>query len=313
MELPTDMHEFCLSFEGYKGDHEQRRLKVLGRFLGLIGYDRAPSGPIKTNLSSQDEVGELTRRRYLVRKGDWDPQPIYEVLPSAGDNGATILALHGHGNDPFSGIYDYVYGLARRGYRVVMPILFGTMERETKGLKPDWRDICREWSIEADVLGISLLGARLHDARLAYDLCKSLEGVDPDRIGCAGLSMGGELSLYLAAVEPGIRACVSAGFLSSFQSLLLRKRNCQCYSIRGWPAYFDMPDIAACIAPRPLQIQKVQDDGCFEAPDVESAFEHLQSVYDRLGAARVCEYRTSPGGHILNQDLADAWFRKHLA
>ncbi len=307
------MHESCLSFKGYGGDYRQRRSEVLAKFLELIAYDRTPSGRVTAKLSSQDEVGELTRRRYLVRKGDWDAQPIYEVVPPAGGNGATIVTLHGHGNDPFSGIYDYVYGFARRGYRVVMPILFGTMERETKGLKPDWRNMCREWSIEADALGISVLGARLHDARLAYDLCKRLEGVDPGRIGCAGLSMGGELSLYLAAVEPGIRACVSAGFLSTFQSLLLRMRNCQCYSIRDWPRYFDMPDIAACIAPRPLQIQKGQDDGCFEASDVEQAFKHLQSVYERLGATPACEYRTYPGGHMLNQNLADAWFGRHLA
>jgi len=307
------MHELSLSFRGHQGDHRQRRTEVLAKLLELIGYGRVPSGAVTADLSSEEVVSGLRRRRYLVTKGSWDPQPIYEVLPPHGHNGATIVALHGHGNDPFSGIYDYVYGLARRGYRVVMPILFGTMERETKGLKPDWRDICREWSIEADVLGISLLGARLFDARLAYDLCLRLEGVDPGRIGCAGLSMGGELSLYLAAVEPGIRACVSAGFLSTFQSLLLRKRNCQCYSIRDWPRYFDMPDVAACIAPRPLQIQKGQDDGCFEASDVENAFKHLQSVYERLGVTRACEYRTYPGGHILNQDSADEWFSKHLA
>ncbi len=306
------MHQFSLSFRGYTGDYDARRRQVLAKFLELIGYDRTPSGEVDLSLESKDMVDGLRRRRYLASRGDWDPQPIYEIMASGVGNGATIVALHGHGSDPFSGIYDYVYGFARRGYRVVMPILFGTMERETKGLKPDWRNMCREWSIEADCLGVSVLGARLYDARLAYDACMTLEGVDPNKIGCAGLSMGGELSLYLAALEPGIAACVSAGFLSTFESLLLRMRNCQCYSIRDWPRYFDMPDIAACIAPGPLQIQKGEDDPCFDAADVAQACAQVRSVYDSLGATRAFEYRTYPGGHILNQDLADEWFKRHL-
>jgi len=288
-------------------------MEIRQKLMELISYHRTPSGPLHLEKSSEDEREGLVRRRHLVSKGKWEPQPIYEILPAKRANGITLIALHGHGDDPFSGIYDYVYGLGRRGYRVVMPILFGCMERETKGMKPDWKNICREWSIEADALGTSLLGARLYDARLAYELSLQLGGVDPSRIGSVGLSMGGELSLYLAAVEPSIGACVSAGFFSSFSSLLLALRNCQCYSIRDWPRYFDMADIAACVAPRPLQIQKGMDDPCLDAADAEKAFAQLREVYSRFGAEELCHYETYPGGHCLNQDLADRWFRDHLA
>jgi dienelactone hydrolase len=112
------------------------------------------------------------------------------------------------------------------GYRVVMPVLYGKMERETKGLPYDPRAICASWSIDADALGTSLLGARLFDATLAYRFARQRPDVDGERIACIGLSMGGELSLYLAAIEPEIRVCVSAGFPSTFGSLLLELGNC---------------------------------------------------------------------------------------
>lgn len=306
------MQGFSLSFQGYEGDLRKRQDEVRAKLLELIHYERTPSGKINVEISSEDELDGLKKRRYLVTRGEWEPQPIYEIFAPGRENGITLVTLHGHGDDPFTGIYDYVYGFARRGYRVVMPILYGKMERETKNLKPDWRDICREWSIEADALGVTLLAARLYDAHLAYDLSLELAGVDPKRIGCAGLSMGGELSLYLTATEPGIRACVSAGYLSTFAIFLLKMGGCQCYSICDWPRYFEMSDIAACVAPRPLQIQKGIDDPCFDPEDVEKAFRCLHDVYCRFGVPEACEYRTYSGSHCLNQDLADSWLRRHL-
>ncbi len=301
-----------LSFQGYEGDIGTRQEQIRAKFLELIHHDRTPSQEIHVHSFSERKANGLTIRRFLVSAGDWHPQPIYEATGQLIE-GDTLVALHGHGNEPFAGIYDYIHGLARLGHRVVAPILFGTMERETRGLKPDWRDICREWSIEADALGVTLLAARLFDAQVAYRFALRLEDVDRDRIGCIGLSMGGELSLYLAAIEPGIEACVSAGFLSTFESLLLRKRNCQCYSIRDWPRYFDMPDLAACIAPRPLLIQKGHEDPCFDPGDVARAFELVHEVYRRFGSGDRCRYATYPGGHVLNMELAHSWFTRWLA
>jgi fermentation-respiration switch protein FrsA (DUF1100 family) len=296
------------------GDLAGWQQKVRARLLELIDYDRTPHrAGIDIVDTASTEIDGTRQVRHLVQPGAWAPQPIYVLTPAKGAlNGVTLITLHGHGNDPFAGIYTYVRELARRGYRVVMPILYGKMERETKGLRYDPRAVCASWSIDADALGTSLLGARLFDATLAYRLARQVPGVDRQRIACLGLSMGGELSLYLAAVEPQIRACVSAGFLSTFGSLLLERGNCQCYSIRDWPRYFDMPDIAGCIAPRPLQVQKGESDPCFDAQDVADAFSAVQRVYAAFGRPQAAQYVTYPGGHCLNVDLALAFLQAHL-
>ena len=121
------------------------------------------------------------------------------------------------------------------------------------------------------------------------------------------------MALYLAAIEPGIRCSVVAGFLCSFKRGLLELHTyCQCYSIPGWPKLFDMPDIAGCVAPRPLQIQKGESDRSFDPEDVEQAFGRLKRIYEEAGVPQNVQYVTYPGDHILNVDHAREWFRLHL-
>lgn len=306
---------FALGFRTeHRGDLAGWQGKVRSRLLELIDYHRTPHDAEPEIVDATSSEIEGTHQvRYLVKPGSWEPQPIYALTPASGMlNGVTLITFHGHGDDPFSGIYTYVRELARRGYRVVMPILYGKMERETRGLRYDPRAVCASWSVDADALGTSLLGARLFDGVLAYQLAMQLPGVDRGRVACVGLSMGGELSLYLAAIQPDIKVCVSAGFLSTFRSLLLERGNCQCYSIRDWPRYFDMPDIAGCIAPRPLQIQKGESDPCFDPQDVANAFVSVQQIYGAYGQPENVQYVTYPGGHCLHVDRAEAFLMAHL-
>ena len=306
---------FLLQFRpAYATDLVGWQEKVRSKLLDLIAYDRTFHDATLQILSSESgEVEGTLQTRYVAQSGSWQPQPIYALVPASGRlNGVTLVTFHGHGDDPFTGIYAYVRELARRGYRVVMPILYGKMERETKQMPYDPRTVCASWSIDADTLGTTLLGIRLFDGVLAYRLAEQLPGVDRERIASIGLSMGGELSLYLAAIETGIRVCVSAGFLSTFGSLLLERGNCQCYSIRDWPRYFDMPDIVGCIAPRPLQVQKGENDPCFDAQDVADAFGQVQRIYAAVGQPQRAEYVTYPGDHCLHVDHAQAFLRANL-
>jgi len=210
-------------------------------------------------------------------------------------------------------IYDYLHELPHRGYRCVTPILFGTMERQTHSPgNSGATDHCRDWLIKADKLGATLLALRLLDARLALGVARQTEGFDPERVASLGLSMGGELSLYLAAVEPEIRCCVCAGFFSTFEGLLMEKRNCHCYSIRDWPRWFDMPDLAGRIAPRPVLIQNGRDDPWIGSKDAAKAVRRLREIYKAFDAEEKVDYQTYPGEHCLHTELADAWLQQQF-
>jgi hypothetical protein len=316
--------KLSLSFADRCSSLEQWQQQVRSKFLELINYDNIPRRTWKRLELTETTIEGVLCRRHLVRYGDWDPQPIYEFLPAAGKvNGFTLLSFYGHWNEMYSDPYDYIRNmtqfydyaleLPKRGYRCVTPILYGCMERQTAPVRNKTAtEYCREWLLESDRLGVSLLGLRLFDAKLAYEFAKSLPEVEPRRIGCIGLSMGGQISLYLAATEPAIKCCVSAGFLDTFESLLIKSRNCHCYSIRDWAQWFDMPDIVGCIAPRPLLVQKGQNDGCFITEDVEKAVEQVTRIYHAFGSSKNFKYQTCPGGHLLNTDLADKWLKQFL-
>lgn len=303
-----------LSFANNRARPAEWQERVRSKFLDLIHYDQIPSADWKILQSHEQQVNGLLQRRHVVQFGDWEPQPIYECLPDSSDwNGITVVSLHGHGDSVFDNpMYDYLQELPRLGYRCVTPILFGTMERQTHRVEDRFvTEYCREWILEADKLGVTLLALRLLDARLAYQFALSLDGVDSRKTGCAGLSMGGQLALYLAAMETDLPFSVSAGFLSTFEGSLIRARWCHCYSIRDWARWFDMPDLAGCIAPRPLLVLKGDEDPCFtEKNGVLESVKRVQEIYASVGAAERFQYRTYPGEHWLNSAVADQWIRE---
>jgi len=307
-----------LSFANCQMDLEKWQTQVRSKLLELTYFDDIPKESWELTETTEKEVNGVLRRRHLVRYGDWEPQPIYESLPVSGKlNGITMVAFHGHGDETFCEFYNYLTELPRRGYRFITPILFGHMERQTLPLGKCFpTEYCREWMLDADKLGVSLLAMRLLDSRLAYEFALSLSEVNPEKIGCIGLSMGGELAMYLAAIEPGIKFSISAGFLSTFEGFLMGKyggkRGCHCYSIRSWPKWFEMPDIVGCIAPRPLLALKGRTDPCFSTEDVEEAVRQVGKIYEACDASENFQYQTYPGEHCLNEDIADEWLRRFL-
>jgi len=64
--------------------------------------------------------------------------------------------------------------------------------------------------------GRLLMGERLWDLIRCVDYLESMPEVDRSRIGCAGLSLGGEMTMWLAAMDERVAVSVSAGFLTSW-------------------------------------------------------------------------------------------------
>jgi pimeloyl-ACP methyl ester carboxylesterase len=108
--------------------------------------------------------------------------------PSA--NGATVIVLPGSGGDKGS-TRPHADVLADHGYGVLA--LDSRGAGDSSGIGNAWG-----WHGVADVAG-------------AVGWLRSQEGVDPDRIGALGLSMGGEVAITAAAAELGLRAVVAEG------------------------------------------------------------------------------------------------------
>jgi dienelactone hydrolase len=193
--------------------------------------------------------------------------------------------------------------MARAGYLVIVIDMFYWGERRmlVPGDAEDWRErpatLTRErinafnqrsgqnepWmgrTIAAT--GGTWPGIMLWDDIRTVDYLVSRPDVDPNRIGCLGLSVGGLRSAYLAAADPRIKAAVVIGWMTSFPSQLREKIM---YTIGptklipGLYRYLDYPDIASLAMPAAMLVINGGKDQLFDSKGVQIAFQKLKDCY----------------------------------
>ncbi len=227
---------------------------------------------------------------------------VWMAVPKArqGPVGA-VLALHGHGGTGRQvvrgeGLYWYGRALAEMGYVVISPDI-GQHELQ----HPDW----------------TLMGERVWDALRCVDYLVTRPEVDPRRLAVAGLSLGGETTMYVAALEPRLQIADSSGWLTTVENM--KHGHCPCWHFPGLEEHFDFADIFGCIAPRPLILEigmQERAPGGFPVEIARQAFAELQPIYRMFGAAEKLVLDVHPGGHIfrgaeywlpLKQALGTPW------
>lgn len=137
------------------------------------------------------------------------------------------------------------------------------------------------------LMGEDLTQYRIWDAIRAVDYLETRPEVDPRRIGCAGHSGGGTLTLFTTVVEPRIRcAVVNEGGTGHRWPLQIEpgsrvgpsdvEQNLFPAALYG----IDQCDLHVAIAPRPL-LATIED----YSPRFNRAAEHIRKRYEQLGAA----------------------------
>ena len=147
----------------------------------------------------------------------------------------------------------------------------------------------------------------------ALDYLETLPQVDKNRIGCAGLSLGGEMTMWLGALDPRLAAIVSAGFLTYMDQL--EQNHCMCWKFPHLRDLVDFPDIYSLIAPRPLQCQ----NGLKEPPSqfcvslAREVMKEIEVIYSDLRLPDHVVLDVHGGGHEINLPILLEFLRKHLA
>ena len=158
----------------------------------------------------------------------------------------------------------------------------------------------------------SMMGERLWDLMRCVDLLASRREVDPGRIGCAGNSLGGEMAMWLAAMDERIAATMSAGFLTRMDQL--EENHCRCWKFPGLRTLADFSDIYALTAPRPLMCQNGLQERptWFTVPLAREALADIKPIYEVLGAPEHLEFLAHEGGHVIEIPSLLAFLGKHL-
>jgi hypothetical protein len=200
----------------------------------------------------------------------------------AGKVGA-VLAINGHGGsgeEVVRGASLYWYGraLIEMGYVVIAPDV-GQHELQ----HTNW----------------SLMGERTWDALRCLDYLVTLPEVDPDRLAVAGLSLGGETTMYVAALDERLRIACSSGWLTTVANM--KNGHCPCFNFPGLEEDFDFSDIFACVAPRQLVCElgeRERAPGGFPVPIGRQALQEIRAAYRVFNAESNVTLTVHPGPHV---------------
>ncbi len=165
--------------------------------------------------------------------------------------------------------------------------------------------------------GTSWPGVFLAEDRRAVDYLVSRSDVDPNRVGCAGLSGGGLRTVYLGGADDRIKAACCVGMMTTWRDYLLNKSHTHTWMvyIPGLPLDLDYPEILGLRVPLPTMVLNNIGDGLFTLPEMHRADRILGDVYRKAGAADAYRCEFYPGPHKFDLPMqADAftWFDRWL-
>ena len=322
-----------LSFQGSTmAEFEDWQAKASEKFFELLGDFPEPVSPEPEIIYSIEEDG-IIREKVIFDSEEEMSVPCVVLRPTnmkADRTNAAILCSHGHGpygKEPVSGnkssgglrqqIADHTYNygeiMARAGYVTLSPDLRVFGERGDGGSPYPGRDQCNVHFLRGAMWGIYTLMLNIWDMKCCVDYLQSRAEVDPERIGMMGLSQGGTMTTFATAAEPRLKCADIIGYLIPWERLAINRANwCGSQMIPGVYRFFDVPDIAGLIAPRPLLIEMgVQDSGFFIEEQL-MAFDHLKRIYDAAGAGEDLWQDMHPGEHAFANNRAHEFFGKYL-
>jgi dienelactone hydrolase len=299
------------------------------KLRSLLGPHQPPQD-WKTIVGQVTELEDHRREELTLTAEGHSPLPVYLLIPrSGGKTQPGILALHGHGEfghnpvagrDDIAGVaeairtanYDYGRQLVRKGYVVAVPCLtpFGVRLGTRDGY--EGQDPCADTFIRLQLLGKLLIAENLRDCRWALELLAKDSRVDSKRLGCAGLSYGGRMTMLTAALEPRIRVAAISGALNAMQERISGPYSCGAQVIPGLLQFGDTPEIASLIAPRPCVWEVGSHDKLLPPQWVEEGLQRIRRAYSAYGAEQELRVDRFEGGHRWNGEVAQSILAKVL-
>jgi dienelactone hydrolase len=141
--------------------------------------------------------------------------------------------------------------------------------------------------------------------------------VDPKRIGCLGISMGGHRTLYLAGLDDRIAAACVVGFMSTVRPMIKSHLDTHSFVhfVPHLHRWLDLPDVVSMAAPRALLVQQCEKDGLFPLAGMKESLEVIAKVYEKGGAKEKFTGRFYNEPHKFTKEMQDdafAFLDKHL-
>ena len=231
--------------------------------------------------------------------------------------------------------------LAKRGYAVLVhdTFTFGSRKVQMEDLLPqarrgvqpvdsDTEEDIRSYNTFASqhehLLAKSLFcsgttwpGVFTVEDQRALDYLAARADVDPERLGCAGLSGGGLRTVYLAGLDQRIKCACCVGMMTTWRDYLLNK----CYThtwmiyVPGLPLELDYPEVLGIRVPLPTLVLNNNEDPLFTLPEMRRADRMMSEVFAKADATEAYRCSYYPGPHKFDRPMqreAFDWFDRWL-
>jgi dienelactone hydrolase len=229
--------------------------------------------------------------------------------------------------------------LARQGYVVIVidAFYFGERRLILDDDPPEWverrRDVpgelIRKMNARAGEMesitarsvyttGITWMGIWAWDDIRTVDFLRTRKEVDPERIGCLGLSVGAYRTLHLMALDPRVKVGVAVCWLSEMGPLIqshIKHTVGMSKIIPGLYPLLDLPDLAALAMPRALMTISGAQDGLFTKESMQGAIRTLERTYAKAGIRDRYRGDFDDTPHEFNADMqsrARSWLDRWL-
>jgi len=203
-----------------------------------------------------------------------------------------IVYVHEGGKEVEAGHLGTIQMLAREGNVVLAIDVRGVGETKAEG---------QVWSgykfmgvdgyhfYQYGMLGHTLLGRRVHDVLRSVALLGERPEVDGEQLSVVGQGAGGLLALFAAALDERIATAVCCQSLISYRELATHEFHAyhpSCF-VPGILKLCDLPEVAACVAPRRLVLAGPLDHMKRRVlrDEAEEAYAWTRQVYELFDAA----------------------------
>jgi len=272
----------CLADVASLEDWRRKRPHLLRELLYVLGLDSLPK---RTPLRAAC-TGLIERAGYRIEKLVFQSMPGLYVtgnlyLPSERPGALpAILYVCGHSPHPLGAKHDYqdrARWFAQHGY---VCLVLDTLEfGEVAGIHHGIHDL-NMWQWLS--LGYTPVGVEVWNAIRGLDYLAARPEVDRTRIGMTGISGGGAVTWYTAAVDQRVAAAVPVCSTYTFGSQAhhwVAAGQCDCIYFHN-TFLRDFPMVGALIAPRPLLICSGMRDQDFPPDGYHEVFRRVKRIYD---------------------------------
>jgi cephalosporin-C deacetylase-like acetyl esterase len=277
--------------------------------------------PAKSTSMDSSVLSSNTYHGVVLEEFEYRSEPVIRVPgwfikpASGGPKFPVVLILHEQGRDGVFDEWSLVQQFARNGVAICSIDLrtWGVTKPRLPSAGPLFYGDAVELAY-ATVnlsLGAPIIGQQTYDLLRCLDYLENRSDTDSTRIGLFGSGLSGTVGLLTAVLDQRVRSLLLNGTLADFESIVASKDyELPVSSIAfGFLKKFDLPEICATIAPRPLWFVNTVGPNRNQLPlsDVQQRYGIVIRAYENANRPKQLLFRVEP---TPIDDLVLEWLEK---